>query len=168
MDAGRVLIGAGEGEDVLSGGVGVVGKISGEETGGAFSVVEHPMEPGVLAAPPHTHTNEDEYSLVVEGEIGVWMDGEEFVAGPGAYVIKPRGVPHTFWNPGPNRARVVEIIAPAGFEKYFRELAEVLSATPPGEPPDFGRISETAGRFGMTFHMEKMAEIMEKHGVELR
>ncbi|CAN5513710.1 MAG: cupin domain-containing protein [Actinomycetota bacterium] len=166
--AGRFVVEAGEGEVILSGGFGVVGKVSGEETGGSYAVVEHPMEPGALAAPPHTHEDVDEVSFVVEGEIGVWMDGEEFRAGAGSYILKPRGVPHTFWNAGAERARVVEIISPAGFEKYFDELAGILASTPSGEPPGFGKISETAGRFGMTFHMEKMAEIMEKHGVELR
>ncbi len=86
----------------------------------------------------------------------------------GAYVLKLRGVPHTFWSPGPEPARVLEIISPAGFEEYFEELAGILSSTPPGEPPDFARIAEMAGRYGTTFHMERMPEIMEKHGVELR
>jgi hypothetical protein len=52
-----------EGEVVLRGGVGVIRKISSAETGGAFSVVEHPLEPGALAAPPHTHADVDEYSF---------------------------------------------------------------------------------------------------------
>ncbi len=64
---GRSVIAAGEGEVVLRGGFGVVGKVSGAETGGAFSIVEHPLEPGVLGAPPHTHSDEDETSFVIEG-----------------------------------------------------------------------------------------------------
>ncbi len=168
MEAGRVVIPADGGEVILRGGVGVVGKVSGGQTGGSYSVVEHPLEPGALAAPPHTHADVDEVSFVIEGEIGVWIDGEEFRAAAGAYVLKPRGVPHTFWNPGPGRARLLEIISPAGFERYFEELAGILSSTPPGEPPDFARISELAAGYGMTFHMDRMLEIMEKHNVELR
>lgn len=168
VSAEKWLVSPDEGEVVLQGGVGVVGKVSGAETGGSYSVVEHPLEPGALAAPPHTHADVDEVSFVIEGEIGVMIGGEEFTAGPGAYVVKPRGVPHTFWNSGTERARILEIISPAGFEAYFGELAGVLSSTPPGEPPDFGRIIEVAGRHGTTFHMERMPEIMERHGVELR
>ncbi|MGH3088023.1 MAG: cupin domain-containing protein [Rubrobacteraceae bacterium] len=168
MSERRVVIGPEEGEVVLRGGVGVVSKVSGAETNGAYAVVEHPLEPGALAAPPHTHADVDEVSFVVEGEVGVWMDGEEFTAGVGSYILKPRGIPHTFWNAGAERARVVEIISPAGFERYFEELAGILSSTPPGEPPDFGRIMELAARYNMTFHMEKMPEIMERHNVELR
>ena len=162
-----MMIAPGEGEVVLQGGIGVVRKISAAADG-AFSVVEHPVEPGALAAPPHTHATTDEYSFVIEGEIGVLMGEETFRAPAGSYVLKVRGVPHTFWNPGPEPARVLEIISPAGFERYFEELAGILSSTPPGEPPDFARISETAARYGTTFHMERLPEIMEKHGVELR
>jgi len=158
------VVAAGEGEVVLRGGFGVVGKVSGAETGGAFSVVEHPLEPGVLGAPPHTHANEDETSFVVEGEIGVLIGGEEFRAGAGSYVLKPRGVPHAFWNPGRKPARVLEIISPAGFERYFEELAVVLSA---GGPPDLGRISEIADRYDLTFHMEQVPGLLKRHDLRL-
>ena len=165
---GRAMIAPGEGEVVLRGGFGVVRKIPAAATGGAFSVVEHPLDPGALAAPPHTHASTDEYSFVVEGEIGVLMGEETFRAPAGSYVLKGRGVPHTFWNAGLGPARVLEIISPAGFERYFEELAAVLSSAPPGEPPDFARIAELGGRYGTTFHMERLTEITEKHGVELR
>ncbi len=164
MEGSRLVVAAGEGEVVLRGGFGVVGKVSGAETGGAFSVVEHPLDPGVLGAPPHTHANEDETSFVIEGEVGVLIGDEEFEAGPGSYVLKPRGVPHAFWNPGPDPARILEIISPAGFERYFEELAGVLSA---GGPPDLGRILEVAGRYGLTFHMERIPELLERHGLRL-
>ena len=162
-----MVVAPGVGEVVLRGGVGVVRKISAA-TGGAFSVVEHPLEPGALAAPPHTHANADEYSFVIEGEIGVLMGEETFKAAVGSYILKVRGVPHTFWNPGPKPARVLEIISPAGFEEYFEELAGILSSTQADEPPDFARIAEVAGRYGTTFQMERLPEIMEKHGVQLR
>ena len=161
-----MMIAPGEGEVVLRGGIGVVRKISAAAEG-AFSVVEHPLEPGALAAPPHTHAATDEYSFVIEGEIGVLMGEETFRAPAGSYVLKVRGVPHTFWNLGSGPARVLEIISPAGFEQYFEELAGILSSTPPGQP-DFARIARSAARYDTTFHMERLPEIMQKHGVELR
>ena len=167
MARSSVLVAPGEGEVALRGGVGVVRKISAASDG-AFSVVEHPSEPGALAAPPHTHADVDEYSFVIEGEIGVLMGEETFRAPAGSYVLKAHGVPHTFWNAGPAPARVLEIISPAGFERYFEELAGILASTPLGEPPDFVKIAEIAGRYGTTFHMERMGKIMENHGVELR
>ena len=162
--AGRLLIPPGAGEAVAMGGLGVVFKLSGADTGGAFAVVEHPLAPGALAGPPHTHAREDEVSLVLEGEVGVQVGDEVFHATPGAYVVKPRGVPHTFWNAGPAPARVQETIAPAGFEGYFREVAAVLAA---GGPPDFARLGEIAARYGLTLHMERLAAVERAHGVRL-
>ena len=122
------------------------------------------MSPGVLASPPHTHANEDEYSFVVEGTVGVLVGDEVYEAGPGSYVLKPRGVPHALWNPRPGPAKVVEIISPAGFERYFEELAGVLSA---GGPPDVAKIEALASGYGLTFHWERAQEIMDEHGVSL-
>src|SRR5207253_6676357 len=49
-----------------------------------------------------------------------------FLADPGDYVLKPRGIPHTFWNPTDKPARLIEIISPAGFEKFFAEAGELF------------------------------------------
>ena len=162
---GRALIPPGDGETVVLGGLGVVFKLSGAETGGAFAVVEHPLQSGALAGPPHTHANEDEVSLVLAGKIGVLIGDEVVRATQGAYVVKPWGVPHTFWNAGSEPARIQEIIAPAGFEEYFREVAEVLSA---GGPPDLAKIAEIAARYGLTLHPERLPEIMREHDVRLQ
>lgn len=161
----KMVIAPDEGDVILSGGIGFVGKLYGEENGGAFAIGEHPLEPGVLAAPPHTHTNEDEISYVLEGEIGVMIGEEVYRAAAGSYVLKPRGVVHAFWNPGPEPARIIEIFSPAGFEKYFEELAEILSA---GGPPEMSRLEELADRYGLTFQWDRMGEIMEKYNVGLR
>jgi quercetin dioxygenase-like cupin family protein len=122
----------GETPSVHLGGLGVISRLWGQTTGGSFSLVEHPIEPGTLV-PPHTHSREDEYSYVLEGEVGVKIGDEEFLATAGDLIVKPRGVSHTFWNVGPRPARLLEIIAPAGFESYFEEMAHVLNA---GGPPD--------------------------------
>ena len=83
----------------LAPGIGVVFKLSGEDTGGALSVVEHPFEIGALV-PPHLHTREDEYSIVLEGEIGFRSGDREVVLGPGGYITKPRNEMHAMWNAG--------------------------------------------------------------------
>ncbi len=62
--------------------------------------------------------------------------GERVIqAQPGTLIAKPRGVMHTFWNAGSQPARVLEIIAPAGFEQYFVELGELV---PVGSPKWWG------------------------------
>jgi len=94
-----LVVGPGEGRSIeLGRGLGVDFKIWGHQTGGRFSIVEHPIEARRLV-PPHTHTMEDELSYVLEGRVGVRIGDEVAEAGPGTYIYKPCGVPHTFWNP---------------------------------------------------------------------
>jgi quercetin dioxygenase-like cupin family protein len=108
-------------------GLGVAFKLPGDATGGAVAVVEHPFEVGCLV-PPHLHTREDEYSIVLQGEIGFRSGEREVVLGPGGYITKPRGEMHAMWNAGSVPARMIEIISPAGFEEFFRELADAVEA----------------------------------------
>jgi mannose-6-phosphate isomerase-like protein (cupin superfamily) len=157
MDVQTIVVKPGEGRSVWLGGMGVAFKLSGAETGGAFAVVEHPIEPGRLIL-PHVHVHEDEYSYVLEGTIGARVGDHEVVAGQGSYVIKPRGLMDTFWNAGPGRARLLEVIAPAGFEKYFAELAEA-------EDPD--RRQELAAKYGVTYSDEWVAELTSQYNLEL-
>ena len=118
--------------NLFPGGIGVKFKISGEEIGHAFSIVEHPVAPRTLV-PPHVHHDTDEYSYVVEGQFGARIGDEVFLADPGDYVLKPRGIPHTFWNPTDKPARLVEIISPAEFEKFFAEAGELFKTNPAPE-----------------------------------
>lgn len=99
----------------LAPGVGVVFKIDGEDTGGALSIVEHPFAVCALV-PPHIHTLEDEYSIVLEGEISFRSNEREVILGAGGYIIKPRGEVHAMWDAGSVPARMIEVISPAGFE----------------------------------------------------
>jgi mannose-6-phosphate isomerase-like protein (cupin superfamily) len=157
MDVPRVVVRHDEGRSVSLGGMGVVFKVSGADTAGAFAVVEHPIEPGRLVL-PHVHRHEDEYSYVLEGMIGARVGDREIIAGQGSYVIKPRGLMHTFWNPGPGPARLLEVIAPAGFETYFVELAEA------GDP---SRRQELAAKYGVTYSSDWVAELTSRYSLKL-
>ena len=75
------VIGRGEGKAVDLGGFGVRFLVRGEETGGAFALVEHPLAPRALAAPLHRHSREDEFSYVVEGRMGALLDDRVVEAG---------------------------------------------------------------------------------------
>jgi mannose-6-phosphate isomerase-like protein (cupin superfamily) len=123
VQAARIL-GPGEGRQGDLGSIGVRFMIDGLETDGRFSLVEHPMPVGRLAAPLHRHNREDEYSFVLEGRMGALLGDEVVYAGPGDLVWKPRGQWHTFWNAGDTPARILEIISPAGFEDFFGELVD--------------------------------------------
>ncbi|MEA2438697.1 MAG: hypothetical protein QOH76_121 [Thermoleophilaceae bacterium] len=132
------------------------------ERGGGFSMVEHPIAPRSLAAPLHTHTHEDEYSYVLEGEVGVQVGDEVSVAKPGDLVFKPRGVQHAFWNAGDTPARLLEIISPAPFSKYFEELEPLMGAP---EGPDFEGIAALQTRYGLTMDFESIEPLIEREGL---
>jgi quercetin dioxygenase-like cupin family protein len=138
------IIQPGDGDTGWLGTVGVQFKLSGSQTNGAVSVVEHPFPVGALVV-PHLHTLEDEYSIVTEGEIGFRSGDREVVLGPGGYITKPRGEMHSMWNAGQVPARMIEIISPSGFESFFRELSAVLA----GGPPDPEQLMPLAARYGI-------------------
>ena len=130
----------------LAPGIGVIFKIDGRDSGGALSIVEHPFAVGALV-PPHIHTLEDEYSIVLEGEIGFRSNDEEVVLGPGGYIVKPRGEVHAMWNAGSVPARMIEVISPAGFEGFFRELSDLTAVG----APDPSTVAELAARYQLPF-----------------
>jgi quercetin dioxygenase-like cupin family protein len=131
---------------VLAPGVGVIFKIEGADTGGALSIVEHTFAPGALV-PPHLHHLEDEYSIVLDGAVGFRSEEQEVVLEAGGYIIKPRGQVHAMWNAGSTQARMIEIVAPAGFERFFHEFADMTDA---GQP-DFADIAALAARYHLPF-----------------
>jgi mannose-6-phosphate isomerase-like protein (cupin superfamily) len=133
-----------------------------EETGGGFSLVEHPMPPRALAAPLHKHSREDEYSYVVEGRMGAILGDDVVYAEVGDLVFKPRDQWHTFWNAGDEPCRILEIIAPGGFEHFFDELDELLRS-PEFSPEQLGPLGE---RYGLEFDPTKTADIVAEHGVD--
>ena len=157
----RHVLGAGDGEVVHLLALGVRFMIEGEATDGAFSLVEHPLPPRALGAPVHTHRNEDEYSYVLEGRIGVQLGETVLEASAGELVFKPRGVPHAFWNAGDEPARLLELISPAGFEGYFRELAPLLAAP----EPDRGAIGEVVQRYELEIDFDTIPVLVERHGL---
>src|SRR5579864_5466369 len=129
MDMTRVkVIGPAGGRLGWLGALGVRFMIPGADSEGGFSLVEHPVAPRALAAPLHRHSREDEFSYVLRGRVGAKLGDEVVVAGPGDLVYKPRGQWHTFWNAGDEEASLLEIISPAGFERYFEELIDLFGA----------------------------------------
>jgi mannose-6-phosphate isomerase-like protein (cupin superfamily) len=132
-----------------------------EETGGGFSLVEHPIPPRTLAAPLHRHSREDEYSYVIAGRLGALLGDETVYADVGDFVFKPRDQWHTFWNAGDEPCRILEIISPGGFDHYFDELADRLAA------PDFGpaQMGEVAARYGLEADPGTIPRLCQEYGL---
>jgi len=90
--------------------------------------------------------------------------GEDVIeAGPGNLVFKPRGVAHAFWNAEDEPARLLEIISPAGFENYFRELAPLLAAT----DRDEAAIGEVVSRYDLDIDFDSIPTLAERHSLRL-
>lgn len=149
-----------EGKSVWLGGLGVEIKISSQQTGGVFSLVECSLEPGRLV-PPHVHTREDEYTYVLEGEIGLRIGDQIIQATPGCTVVKPRGIPHTFWNAGPQPVQTLDPIAPGGFETYFLELAELFRTGA------FEQVETLGARYGLARFMDWVPELTTRYQLKL-
>ncbi|HXN57208.1 MAG TPA: cupin domain-containing protein [Candidatus Angelobacter sp.] len=145
------------------GGFGVLFKIFGSETGGALAVVEHTVHPHRLV-PPHTHSDVDEYSYVIEGEMGARIGDRVISAGPGTYVLKPRGIMHTFWNATDRPARILEILSPAKFEKFFEAMGDLMKHPGPDTPQQLGAL---AAAHGNTISMEWVAELKSTYKLKL-
>jgi mannose-6-phosphate isomerase-like protein (cupin superfamily) len=135
--------------------------VDGAESGGGFSLVEHPMQPRALAAPMHRHSREDEYSFVLEGRVGADLGGEIVYGEVGDLIFKPRGQWHTFWNAGDAPARILEIISPAGFEKFFDTMAELAGS---GELNPV-RLVALAAEYGTEVDVDSVRQLVAAHGL---
>jgi len=161
--AGARVIGPEDGESGFLGSIGVRFMIDGDESGGGFSLVEHPMGPRALAAPLHRHNREDEYSYVLEGRMGALLGDEVLEAGPGDLVFKPRDQWHTFWNAGEEPARILEIISPAGFERFFAEL-DALGGAVAADPETMG---ELCARYELEMEPDSIPGLLERFDLRI-
>ena len=137
--------------------------IDGADAGERFSLVEHPMPPRSLAGPLHRHSREDEYSYVLEGRVGALLGDEVVVGEPGDLIFKPRGQWHTFWNAGDQPARILEIISPAGFERFFEELVDrggVFQIPPEG-------FAEISARYGLEADPSTIPGLVERFDLRM-
>jgi mannose-6-phosphate isomerase-like protein (cupin superfamily) len=146
-----------EGDFFDFGGLAVRWKINGTATGARFAVIHHPMEPHALAAPLHRHHNEDEFSYVINGTLGALLADDVVTAEPGSWVLKPRGQWHTFWNAGDVQCEIIEVISPAGFENYFREVAAAWG--------DMKRFQEINDKYSLDMDFDSVPALCDRFGL---
>ena len=159
---GAKVLGPTEGKSGRLGGMGVRFMVDGAESGGGFSLVEHPIPPRALAAPLHRHSREDEYSYVLEGRVGALL-GDEVVYGEvGDLIFKPRGQWHSFWNASDEPARILEIISPAGFERYFERVVDLFGTA---KPPDPAALAAVAADNGLEIDLASIPRLRQEYGL---
>ena len=144
-------------DSYYSSGLGTEWKIDGKSTEGRFSIVHRTIAPRTLAAPLHLHHNEDEFSYVLSGTLGALLSDDVVAADPGTWVVKPRRQWHTLWNAGDVICELIEVISPAGFENYFRELAVMWR-----DPEQITRINT---KYSLETRLDSVPDLCRRFGL---
>ena len=129
-------------------------KVVGDDTHGAFTVIELTAGPGP-GPPPHIHRHCDESFYILDGAFDFTLAGQPFTAGAGAFVHLPKGVIHTHRNAGSAPARALVIQSPAGVERFIEEAGTPVtdpSAWP--APPELSQV-------------ERVLSLARKHDIEV-
>ena len=158
----KYLIGPDEGAHLPI--LDITHKVTAEDFGGAFTIIEVGLPPGAMI-PPHTHTREDECNFILEGELTFDVGGNVVVAPVGSFVVKPRGVYHAFCNTGTGANRHLEIHAPGEFESYYDEYEQIVESAISEEERRKARV-ELGERYGVTWHEELIPEVRARFGLE--
>jgi quercetin dioxygenase-like cupin family protein len=145
------IAGGDEGEAVWALGGLLIFKVSGAQSGGRVSILEERMLRG-CATPAHRHAHDDETFVVLEGRLGLWIEGRRSVASAGDIAFVPRGLVHA-WRIESDRARTIVITTPE-HEQFYREAGRPAPALV--QPPDAG-----------TVDIATIRRAAAKHGVEL-
>ena len=117
----------GEGRTVNLGVIQMRVLAAGEATtNGAFTLAEFTGGQGLWTV-PHIHREMEESFYVVDGEFTFTVGEQQIPAGPGSYILIPRGTRHEI-TAGANGGRFLTLMVPGGLEEMFFELADL--------PPD--------------------------------
>lgn len=127
-------------------------KISGAQTGGAFSLLEAVVPPGG-GPPPHIHNAEDETFVILDGEIMFSTNAGTIAAPTGTVVHVPKGTKHSYATVGSTPVRMLFLYAPAGMEAMFDEIgtpAQPGVPAPPASPEDVAKLLSVAAKYNFT------------------
>jgi quercetin dioxygenase-like cupin family protein len=138
--------------------------IGADETDGLLSMLEVTIPPRTLVK-PHIHSREDEFTLILSGTVGARLGEDTTEEIPaGSWLAKPRGVAHAMWNVTDEPARVLEVVAPGGLERYFEQIAPILKEHGPDWTKRYNALAE---QYGLTILDDWSDELKERYGITL-
>jgi quercetin dioxygenase-like cupin family protein len=123
-------------------------KLSSQQTGGSFALIEETVPAG-RSSPYHLHHKEDETFYVLEGALSFYSGSDKFIAKPGSSVFLPREIPHGFRADTP--AKILILTTPAGFDQFVAEAGEPVTELSLPEPrePDFATLTRLAAKYAI-------------------
>lgn len=138
-----VVLMPGEGRPIDLGNFVMSLKVAGDQTDGAFSLLEAREPPG-FGPPMHIHRNCGEAFFVVEGEYTIFVEDQQYRCPAGSFIYVPQGLRHGF-RVGTQGSRKLNLYTPAAMVGYFDELSAAIREG----RADESTLGEVAGRAGM-------------------
>jgi quercetin dioxygenase-like cupin family protein len=160
MKGRSVHIPHGDMESVFVDALGIRYLLTSDDTDGHMTVLEIPCRPSSVVAPIHTHTLEDEYQIILEGEVGFELGGEVIQAKAGDMIVQPREIPMAIWNPTDQPARLLVMFCPGGYDRYLKEVTpHVVSGNLQAMPPLWKQ-------YGLTTDPSSIPRLVREHGLK--
>ncbi|GGF79412.1 cupin domain-containing protein [Alteromonas lipolytica] len=147
----------GEGKPVMYTGRPIYHHVSAEDLPSEVGLFEEILPAKSLGAPPHTHTNEDEIFVVLQGTVHFLNGNEEVVAQPGTVASLPRNNQHGFWNPYDEPAQLLVFVAPGHFQEFFGAVEKAVAESGANSPQEIGAIiGREAAKKGVMIDMSAL------------
>lgn len=119
----------------------------GQDTGGAWSLLHYTVVPRFPGPPAHWHAHTSEGFYILSGTLTFYMNGSMHKAPEGSFALIPPGVVHRYANETDEAVRFLVYLSPAGFEGYFKELAQLIAAEPTWPPTDLSKLERLTAKY---------------------
>jgi quercetin dioxygenase-like cupin family protein len=154
-----ILLDGGEGEPIAFPIHPTLRLADPESNVAGMSFFEVRIPAGAPGAPPHTHTNEDEFFYVREGTITFMANDERRTLGPGGFILLPRHSLHAMWNTSDEDAILLVGTSAGSFGDFFDAVAMEVRESDASTPAEVGAILGRLGaERGIIIDMSKVPE----------
>ena len=147
----------GEGKPIMYTGRPIYQHVKAGDLPSEIGLFEEVLPAKSLGAPPHTHTNEDEIFIVLDGTVHFLNGTDEVIAEPGTVASLPRNNQHGFWNPYDEPAQLLVLVAPGHFQEFFGAVEAAVKESGAKSPQDIGAIiGQEAAKKGVMIDMSAL------------